>query len=224
MHAGAVYVAPVRTPATLAEIRAAVAEALGAPENAPSVSLGVAQIDLETAGGAKMWNWNVGNVKATDLWSGAFTCIKLTEVINGETVHFWPAGEVDAAGAVVGQAWKVPPGHPQTRMRAFATLEDGVRSWEQTLRRARYASAWEALQAGEVGAFAAGLKKGGYFTADAGKYAAGLLERLKKTANSEGIDNQSEAVEHGARSNPLPVLLILGAGAGLVLANRRRRA
>lgn len=173
------YIPPRLTPLGKAEAWEIVARELAKRgiDNDTSTALALAQLDVETAGFVRMWNFNPGNVKNTTM-QGDFTCIRLNERIDGKIVWFAPEGQLSGKGGeVVGQRWKVPPGHPQTRIRAFDSAEEGIAHWASLLER-RYPAAWAALQEGDLVEFNHGLKLGGYYTAKEAEYLPALRSRV----------------------------------------------
>ncbi len=135
------YLPPVRTklaPKQVAELfRDAWKAVVGAAPSAQTLTLLMAKSGLETAEWATMWNFNFGNVKALGKYRGDYTCILVSEVLKGKEVWFRPEGELSKKGGeLVGQRYEVPStvtegefGHPQTRMRAYPTAEEGARRY-----------------------------------------------------------------------------------------------
>lgn len=160
------------TSATPCEVFSALGRAW--PDAAPAqLCVLLAQWALETARGAAMHCWNVGNIKcpAGDA-SHDYTYFACTEVVNGKTVAIEPP----AIGC---------------RFRAFLSLDAGVSDYLATVR-ARFGSAWPAVLAGDPESFAALLKAAGYYTAPEPSYAAGLRARYDEfsatTALLPGVD------------------------------------
>ncbi len=171
----AVYVEPVLTPLTFDRavecMRQGIHIATGEPPTERALALALAKTALETGRWQKMWNHNWGNVKCNDDYHGMFTCITLNEVINGRTVWFAPDGQLDRKdGDVTGLAWAVPPGHPQTRMRAYANGFDGAQQYVDFVANGRYRDAWARLLDGDAAGYVHELKRKGYFTADEATY------------------------------------------------------
>jgi hypothetical protein len=142
------------------------------------LALAMAKCALETGRFQKIWNWNFGNIKAGESYVGMFTCITLNEVLieNGVPVVKWfapdgPVIRLQGGGFTPTSAPRVavPPGHPQTRMRAHANRFDGAYSYADFMQ-ARPAM-WGALQLGEPVAFVGAMKAARYMTADADVYA-----------------------------------------------------
>ncbi len=159
----AVYVDPVKTVMSLSEAASALRTALSAGRSDlvrdDVLCLALAKSALETGRWKSMWNWNWGNVKAGPQYAGMFTCIRLNEVLDGKLVWFDPDSEGHA----------VPPGHPQTRMRAYANRYDGAYEYVDALVR-HFPRSYEMLFGADPAAFVRTLKAERYFTAAEGPY------------------------------------------------------
>ena len=147
-------VEPQRTPVTRAELRAAIGRALdrehtsaGKPP-AELVDVLTAQASLETASGAKMYNFNFGGIKghAPD---GGTASLRTHEVLGGKDVVI------------------------RDGFRAYASLDDGARDFVNTMK-TRFGGAVQAASRGDVAGFASALKRSGYYTASETDYAHGL--------------------------------------------------
>lgn len=170
----AIYTDPVVTKLTFEEAAKIMRDALRAEMLGKAVpngmlALALGKSALETARFTKMFNSNFGNVKCPAGVQGQYTCIPLNEVLRrdgkDQTVWFSPEGELDKkGGVVVKDRTAVPPGHLQTRMRAWANPFDGSYDYVGFVRR-NYPEAWEGLLASSPEAYVTGLKKRGYFTA-----------------------------------------------------------
>jgi hypothetical protein len=147
------------TPTTIEAVRDALAQAWPDGSRA-SIAVLCAQIMIET-GLVHLHNWNLGNVKRVP--GQPWTMLPhVWEIIGGQKVVF-------------------DPPHPQTHFRAFATIEEGVAAYLETMRR-RFASAWPAVEAGDPRGFAHALKLAHYYTASEADYAKALVERFSKLA------------------------------------------
>lgn len=177
------YVAPHKTRAAAIDVaryfREATRKEVGIDLTPRALAVLVAQSALESGHWASMWCHNFGNVKASGNWPGLYTCIRLNEVIDGKLIWFSP----DTDGH------SVPPGHPQTRMRAFHDGVEGARDHIRFLaidttpdngKPNRYAAAWAAAVAGDPVAFAAALKRSGYYTASEVQYTRAVTLLTKK--------------------------------------------
>ncbi len=196
----AVYVAPFKTPLTFAEaakaMRQGILVATGEHPSNAALALALAKTALETGRWQSMWNNNWGNVKAGAEYYGMYTCITLNEVLNGRTVWFAPEGElVRKDGPLKYAPLAVPPGHVQTRMRAYANAYDGAQQYVDFVANRRNRAAWQRLLAGDPAGYVHALKVKGYFTADEATYRRGVerifaeylsgLETLRDAADDE---------------------------------------
>lgn len=123
-----------------------------------SLFLLLAQWAIETAEGASMHCFNPGNAKSVPGDGRSWTNFRCWEVIKGLTV------------------WFDPP-HPQTRFRAFETLEEGAADYLAMLHK-RFHLSWPAVIAGNPEEFAVLLRKQDYFTADPTQYGKALRLRF----------------------------------------------
>lgn len=182
----AVYTEPVKTPMTFQQAHDCMVWALktrlGHDPSDEVLALALAKTALETGRWSSIWNSNWGNVKAPDTYEGMYTCITLNEVLvrGGKNVTVWfaPEGELSASpskgGQLIAPPMAVPPGHPQTRMRAFANNYDGVDCYIDFVANGRYKKAWAALLTGNAMAYVHELKVAGYFTAPESDYVKGV--------------------------------------------------
>jgi hypothetical protein len=132
----------------------------------------VAMSAHETGVWRSCYNYNLGNVKAGVDWPGQYMCLNnVWEVLKGKTRWFSPRGEISGRnGTLIGPEYPVPAGHPQTRFRAYPTLEAGVEGWALKMA-GMYRPALDILLAGgSTDAFLTQLKKQRYFTGDLVKY------------------------------------------------------
>ena len=122
------------------------------------------------------WNNNPGNIKAGAQWAEKYTCIVLNEMLKeGSTfveVWFAPEGRLTASpkkGGVhdpkYGPKLAVPPGHAQTRMRAFDTLDDGLENKLKFFMSAPWAPVLIPAGKGDAGGFVRAIRARRYFTA-----------------------------------------------------------
>lgn len=170
----ATYVPPVRTPLDRDAAIRAISSAFEASVSIETKALACAQSALESGRWQQLWNYNFGNAKAGPTYEGQYTSRRCNEVIGGKLRWFRPEGETVAHW---GERlyddhlapWKVPPGHPQTRFRAYAGPTDGAYAYIDLLRE-RFSKAWYALMMGNADAFVHALKAHGYFTAPEAPY------------------------------------------------------
>lgn len=169
------YVSPKRTPVAPEDMRAALAVQFASRGIAVSehvLTTLVAMSAHETGRWASCWNNNLGNVKAGPTWDGSYTCLtNVWEILNGVKRWFSPQGETAGKnGPVIGAVYEVPPGHPQTRFRAYATLAEGVVGFVDKMLGMYRASLDVLLGGGATDAFLASLKRQRYFTGDLEAY------------------------------------------------------
>ncbi len=177
----ATYVKPLRTVYSRIEAVAAYWDACTDLGMHPSVSLVtvlVAHGALETGNFSACWNNNVGNVKLGS-WTGNFTCIVLNEVLKNsatgkhELVWFAPEGELTGdprkggklKPAYLEKPLSVPPGHPQTRMRAYPTLAKGVEDKIRFLLSPHWNPVLKPARVGDASTYGRLIRAHGYFTA-----------------------------------------------------------
>lgn len=142
--------------------------------------------NIETAEGASMHNWNVGNVKSVagdghhytwfdNVWEGLSPDKAKALIAKGEAFLDDDPSHVAAVGPNK-VAVKFKAGHPQTRFRAFDSLDDGTEMYVRILS-GRFAPAWPAVVDGDIKAFVAQLDAHNYFTANATKYYKAMMSR-----------------------------------------------
>jgi hypothetical protein len=175
----ATYVEPAVTPLSWNDAATALRWALGNP-TPEQLSLCMAKSALETGRWQKIWNYNMGNVKAGGSYVGMYTCIRLNEVLKGKVVWFGPDSE----------GFAVPPGHPQTRMRAFANAWDGAQSYVDVLKE-RFRPAYDAMMTGVAAKYVHTLKALNYFTADEEPYLRGVQSLQREfMAKLQGLPHE----------------------------------
>ena len=183
----AIYVEPALTPLSFHDAAGVLRWALGDHNTTPSIeqlSLCLAKSALETGRWQKIWNFNFGNVKAGGSYVGMYTCIRLNEVLKGKVVWFNP----DSDG------FAVPPGHPQTRMRAFANAWDGADQYVRVMQE-RFRAAYDAMLTGNAAKYVGALKRTGYFTADEEPYLRGVQSLQREfMAKLQGLPHEDVRV------------------------------
>lgn len=173
------YVETKRTTVTPEELREALRELLskrGIEASEHALTGLVAMSAHETGSWNSCYNYNLGNVKAGTDWPGLYMCLKgVWEVLSGVTRWFDPDGEtVGRNGPPKGPRHPVPPGHPQTRFRAYPSLRDGVEGWVIKMTTTYKRSTQVLLDGGSTDLFLASLKAQKYFTGDLEKYQASV--------------------------------------------------
>ena len=175
------WVPTVQTPLSFDEAAACLTEALravtGKRPTDQVLALALAKTALETGRWQKMYGYCFGNIKARiETYSGLYQTYKCNEVLvrggRGAVVWFAPEGELTGAkGTVTGQRYEVPPGHPQTRFRAYESAEAGALEYVQFQAQIkRYQAAWQHLLNGQVEPYVRALSAAGYFTAPVETY------------------------------------------------------
>lgn len=159
-------VAPKKTPLSPSDIREALQTAhrslKGAPIEPKLLDVLTAQVCTENASGAAMHNNNFGGIKGTSP-EGFTAKLKTREVLDGKNVEI------------------------RDGFRAYSTPLEGAKDYIQLLEK-RFPRALEAAKTGDVGEYAARLKAGNYFTADAGEYAACLRGVLARGFDDDGTN------------------------------------
>lgn len=183
----ATYVEPEVTPLSFSEAQEALRWAMGSP-TLEQLALCLAKSALETGRWQKIWNHNFGNVKAGGSYVGMYTCIRLNEVLKGKVEWFNPGSE----------GFAVPPGHPQTRMRAFANAWDGAQEYMGVMR-ARFTKAHDAMLTGDPVKYVRVLKASGYFTADEAPYLKAVQSLHREfIAKLQGMAHEDVPIDNGA--------------------------
>lgn len=150
---------------------------LGLTPAVPLVTVLVSHGGLECGNfAAGLWNNNPGNVKAGEKWAGAYTAITLNEVLKGPDGKFherWfsPAGELTGKGGALKDpehAITSEPWHEQTRMRAFASLDDGIEDKIRFLLKPNWIECLEFAKRGDASGYVRAIRARNYFTAYAG--------------------------------------------------------
>lgn len=140
---------------------------LGKARKPETVALLVAQSALESARWEACWNNNPSNIKHGAKRTRQFTCIRLNEVLDGKVKWFDPDSPLNTPSD---GPTPVPPGHPQTRMRAFANGPDGVADKLAFLTTGRWKPAFEAARTGSAPNYITAIHSLGYFTAPLNPY------------------------------------------------------
>jgi len=159
-RAPARLVEPTKTPVSKEQLRGAIRRGLEAVTgHAPSAKLVdvlTAHASLETASGARMYNFNFGGIKGASP-SGQTAVCRTHEVLDGRDVVI------------------------KDGFRAYTTLDEGALDYVRTMKE-RFAGALEPASRGDVAAFAASLKRAGYYTASEADYARGLASLMGTTS------------------------------------------
>lgn len=213
----AVFTDDVVTPFSFDEAAEAMRDALygtlGAYPSNACLALALAKTALETGRWQHIHCFNWGNIKAGKTYAGMYTSFACNEVLRGQVVWFAPGGRLDKkGGTVVSEASTVPPGHYQTRFRAFANRFDGAFQYIDFIASGRYVDAWHELLAGDPDGYVKALHDKGYFTADPAIYGKGVkslfnefLAKLdgKEWPQAEVVDLEWEKIRATIRGNLL---------------------
>jgi len=184
-----------------ATMRMALARKLDSDPARSVLALALAKTALETSRWQALFNHDWGNVKASEAHAGTYSCYACCEVLPSGLTWFIPEGELDAkGGCVVGKVWLVPPGHPQTRFRAYESALDGAVAYLELLGSDRYGDAWEWLLLGDAVGTVHALERKGYFASSVLTYVRALVDlkeefdrRLEGMAASEvAVPNRDE--------------------------------
>lgn len=141
----------------------------GAEPSTASLLILLAQWAFETGWGKKCHRWNIGNFKSSPGDGRAWVFYACTEYLgNPPVLHSF-----------------TPP-HPQTRFRAYLTIEEGVTDYVVSLKR-QFWKAWPAVEMGDPVQFAHLLKSQGYYTDDEAHY-TGIEVSLFNTFKAMGFD------------------------------------
>jgi hypothetical protein len=166
---------PIEFDGAAACLRNALRNEIGSLPSRATLALALAKTALETGRWQKMFGWSWGNIKAAAGYAGMYQCYPCNEVLGGQVVWFHPLGKLSGKGGyVVGENYGLPPGHPQTRFRAYANAYDGAYDYVSFQARElnRFRAAWMLLLAGNVEGYVRALSAAGYFTAPVETYLA----------------------------------------------------
>lgn len=185
------YVSPVRTPITAIEavigFRDGCKRRWGFVPKPETVAVLTAQSAGESARWASMWNRNPSNIKHENTREGLFTAIRLNELElrNGKLVYVWYdpiLGELlskNGPARYPDKPHTLGPGHPQCRMRAFATFAEGVLDKLAFLDKPRMTPAKAAVVAGKPDLYVHECKVQRYFSADEAAYMRMVVSLFK---------------------------------------------
>lgn len=150
-------------------IEHALAKEMGHAPTAKTVDVLTAHASLETASGAKMFNYNFGGIKGAGP-SGETARYKTHEVVDGKQITI------------------------RDGFRAYGSLDEGASDYVH-LMHGRFGAAVSAAERGDLDGFAHALKRSGYYTADEGTY-ANALHALSGDASADR--NETSVLVHGA--------------------------
>lgn len=191
MHVPLLDRAPRRTPVSHADVQKTLAS-LRPDLPQAALRLLVAQASLETARFTHCYNFNLGNKKASE--GQSHTHLRNTwEMVSPAKARAYATSaqshlcsfdrdvmalEPNASKPKLRVTFQPP--HPQTRFRAYDSLEAGAKDWVAFLDRlgTKNPQLRDALESGDAEAYARELKRSGYFTASSSAYARGLKAHL----------------------------------------------
>lgn len=173
------YVRAQRTPLTFeaaaSAMRTALTHRLRWSPALPVLALVLAKTAFETERWQDLWNHNWGNTKANETDAGSYCSYACSERLSSGLVWFIPEGELDRKdGTVIGKVWLVPPGHPQTRFRAYAGAVEGAIRYLELVSSAPRRDSWDMLLLGDEIAYTRALAAEGYLAADEATYTRGI--------------------------------------------------
>lgn len=190
-----IYVPPQKTIITKQEAVAAMWDGLNKLKLSPTVNLCsvlMAHSALESGNFAHGWNYNYPNIKHENTRDGKYTCIVLNEILirGGKRTEIWfsPEGELTAAPSKGGKLIKqfqekpcaIPPGHPQTRMRAYDNPGDGIADKLKFLTKPKWKPCIDLARTGNAAGYVRAIHARNYFTADPKPYERAVVS-LNKT-------------------------------------------
>lgn len=180
------------TPLSFADAAAALRWALGNPK-IEVLALALAKSALETWRWKSLWNSNFGNIRPRRDQPGMYTCLPICNELEGADRHvvwYSPEGIVASRTnlTVIRDRWPAPPavgkdggvGHPGSRFAAYANEFDGAQSYVDFVSGGHYKGAWAKLLQGDAAGYVHALKLAGYFTAEEGPYAAGVISMQRE--------------------------------------------
>ena len=192
------------TPFSFEEADEAISAALPRGVSPAVRALALAKTALETGRWKKIHCFNWGNIKAGTSFQGMFTCFACGEELPEGSCWFEPDGTIkNLTKRTVTKpvSFDVPPGHPQTRFRAYANRFDGAFEYVEFVKSGRYAQAWQALLAGDAVGYVHQLKLKGYFTAAEAPYTAAVVSMQKEFLGKLRGEPRDQAVEDQAARN-----------------------
>jgi len=141
------------------------------------------QIAIETGMGSCMC-WNLSGMKTSPGNKGGYdwqffrTRERFTDQQLAAAKKLGPVEDTGALDKGLHSIYLLPK-HPWCCFRAFDGLDTAMADHLSTLRR-KFPRGWAGLLAGDVAAFAHGLRQDGYYTATEASYAGGIAWRYKQ--------------------------------------------
>lgn len=151
----------------------------------------------ETGVGEHLYNWNLGNVKASDAephmyLQNVWECVEPAQAAS-DVAKAKGLARIADTGEVISRGWKCPkttvvfsPPHPAARFKAYASLTEGAKRWVGLHQKIAAGTPGYLgdLNKGDTAAVAKTLKKNRYYTAAEADYAAAMKR------HKAGIDAQ----------------------------------
>lgn len=177
-------VEPKLTAVSRDDLRAAIGRAhqrvTGRSASPATLDILTAHASLETASGARMFNFNFGGIKGASPTGETARC-KTHEIIDGKDVTI------------------------RDGFRAYRSLDDGAVDYVK-LMHARFPGAVAEAERGNVDGFAHSLKASRYYTADEGAYAA-ALRGLSGIAHDPSAATPSSRLHLGAEAPSISAIV-----------------
>lgn len=202
-------VTPLTPEAAMFALNEGYARVMGKYPVPRTLAIHVAQSCLETGWWKKIHRYNFTNEKCSADADGWFCCFRCNEQIDGKYVWFRPEGQEGQGGAIVGQSYAIPPGHPQTRFKAFPSAPEGAAAHFSFMTTghtgSRYRAAWNEAERGDPGAFVDALKAAHFFTADVLPYKRTVTQLTQRFLREihEGLTQPPPPVLEERERSPL---------------------
>ena len=187
----ATWVPAALTPSTPEHVSRAYRTALTSLVGAPT-DLAVAVLHahgaLETGHFKSCYNNNGGNIKAGAKYQGQYTCFPILnerEMRDGKLVTIWYSATAELVGGKngpprPGTEHPLPPGHPQSRFRAYSALAAGIEDKIRFLATGKWRAALQWALDGKPDAYVRAIRSLGYFTADLDPYVRAVVSLTAK--------------------------------------------
>lgn len=172
------------------------------------LALLLAKSALETRRWHAVHNYNFGNVKANEQYEGFYTCFACYEIVQGVRIWFFPDGRVENTHTKITTqpfVCPVPPGHFQTRFRAYTNAYEGARAYVSALIRL-FPQSWEAMCSVPLrpNVFVQTLKKERYFTGSEREYVTAVESLYNEYSKKLSLhDYEEKAKNSQEKENPI---------------------
>jgi hypothetical protein len=153
----------------------------------------------ETGDGYHCYGHNLGNVKWTQgcgldyhalngVWEGFPPATAAALIARGEARPDPSADHAKAVGAPTKQSVIFTSAHPMSWFRDYPSLDIGMRTFVESKRSGRYATAWDYLLRGDAEGYARELGRLKYYTASPDAYAASMKAKHQVWMQSRAYD------------------------------------